>query len=97
MIPKSTIIVHIYILLTLYMYIKMVEIGNSKIDHSKVHIYIIYSYICMLDWSKLEIPKFPIQVHIYIFNSYIYVSLIGEKWKSKKIRFECACTRKLYM
>lgn len=42
MIPKSTIIVHIYILLTLYMYIKMVEIG-------------------------------------------------------KEIRFECACTRKLYM
>ena len=32
MIPKSTIIVHIYILLTLYMYIKMVEIGKEKKD-----------------------------------------------------------------
>ena len=55
MIPKSTIIVHIYILLTLYMYIKMVEIGNSKIDHSRPHIYILtLIYVCLIgqNWKS---------------------------------------------
>ena len=40
-----------------YVYIQFMKSNDdSKIDHSRPHIYT-YSYICMLDWSKLEKRK----------------------------------------
>ena len=43
------------------------------------------------------IPKVYIQDHIYIFNSYICIFDWGKMENRKKIRFEWACPRKLYM
>lgn len=78
MIPKSTIIVHIYILLTLYMYIKMVEIGNGKCK------------------STCQFQKWTFNT-TYILLTLIYVPLIVQNWKKRKVKFEWACPRKLYM
>ena len=71
MIPKSTIIVHIYILLIL-----------------------IYVYQNGRNWKFQNCLFYT----TYIYYLFLYMCTKTDKnGKVKKIRFECACTRKLYM